>query len=133
MIVWHEQLSKTTDLFKAVMNTLFKEDINIDGVVNYFKYNNEQGLVLKIYDKYNPNLDLVIWAYISSNRKVNNEFTIKIGKHIDCDNENIWIDNNVESFTFTNSKTREMHKETRDFIIDTIKNSFDKSLDYKSI
>ena len=51
MIVWNEKIKKSDDVIKAVINELYKIQINIDGVVENFNNGKEQGSVLKLYDK----------------------------------------------------------------------------------
>lgn len=98
MIVWNEKVKKSEDVIKAVINQLYKDQINTDGVVEIFNNGKEQGCVLKLFDKYNPNLDLCIWAYLPNNRKMNNHMEIIIGKHINCNNLNMWDGADLELF-----------------------------------
>lgn len=129
MIVWNEKIKKSENLINAVINQLYKNNINTDGVVGIFNNGKEEGCVLKIFDKYNPNIDLCIWVYLPSNRKINNHMEVIVGKHINCTKTNMWDDMNLESFTFENSSARDMHNQARDFIVKLITKNFDKTHD----
>lgn len=129
MIVWNEKVKKSEDIFKAVINQLYKDQINTDGVVEIFNNGKEQGCVLKLFDKYNPNLDLCIWAYLPNYRKINNHIEIIIGKHINCNNMNMWDGADLDSYSFEDVKAREMHNKARDFVIDTITKNLEKTYD----
>ena len=129
MIVWNEKVKKSEDIFKAVINQLYKDQINTDGVVEIFNNGKEQGCVLKLFDKYNPNLDLCIWAYLPNDRKINNHIEIIIGKHINCNNMNMWDGADLDSYSFEDVKAREMHNKASDFVIDTITKNLEKTYD----
>lgn len=133
MIVWNEKIKKSQDVIQAVINQLYKETINTDGVVEIFNNGKEQGCVLKLFDKFNPNLDLCMWVYMPSDRKVNNHIEVIIGKHINCNKLNMWDGDELESFVFENSKARELHNQTRDFMLEKIKNNFERTYNISSI
>lgn len=133
MIVWNEKIKKSEDVIKAVINQLYKETINTDGVVEIFNNGKEQGCLLKIFDKYNPNLDLCFWIYMPSDRKVNNQMDIIVGKHINCNKSNMWDGDDLDYISFEDAKAREMHNKARDYIIDFIKENFTKTHDNISI
>lgn len=133
MIVWSEKVKKSQDVIQAVINQLYKETINTDGVVEIFNNGKEQGCVLKLYDKFNPNLDLCMWVYMPSERKVNNYIEVIIGKHINCNKLNMWDGEGLETFSFENAKAREMHNQTRDFMLEKIKDNFERTYNIRSI
>lgn len=133
MIVWNEKIKKTEDIIKAVINELYKEQLNIDGVVEVFNNGKEQGTLLKIYDKYNPSLDICVWLYMPSGRNINNEINVIFGKHINCNELNMWDGVDLDSYTFSDAKAREMHNKTRDFIIEEIINNIEKTHDISKI
>lgn len=133
MIVWHEKIKKSENIINAVINQLYKDQINTDGVVEIFNNGKEQGCVLKLFDKYNPNIDLCIWVYLPSDRKINNHMDVIIGKHINCNEINMWEGANLNSFSFEDAKVREMHNKTRDFIIDIITKNLEKTYDISRI
>lgn len=133
MIVWNEKVKKSEDVIRAVINQLYKENINTDGVVEIFNNGKEQGCLLKIFDKYNPNLDLCFWIYMPEDRKINNEINVIIGKHINCNKLNMWDGADLDSYTFSDVKAREMHNKVRDFVIDSVKENLNKTHDIPSI
>lgn len=133
MIVWNEKLRRSEDVIKAVINQLYKENVSTDGVAESFNDGKEQGCVLKIFDKYNPVLDICFWIYLPSDRVTNNEMKVIVGKHLNCNEKNMWIGDDLEEFEFGNPKAREMHKEVRDFIIDYVKKNLYKTREMPSI
>jgi len=133
LIVWNEKVKKSQDVIQAVINQLYKETINTDGVVEIFNNGKEQGCVLKLFDKFNPNLDLCMWVYMPSERKINNHIEVVIGKHINCNKLNMWDGDDLESFSFEDAKAREMHNQTRDFMLEKIKDNFERTYNIRSI
>lgn len=133
MIVWNEKIKKSQDVIQAVINQLYKETINTDGVVEIFNNGKEQGCVLKLFDKFNPNLDLCMWVYMPSDRKVNNHIEVVVGKHINCNQLNMWDGDGLESYSFEDSKAREMHNQTRNFMLEKIKENFERIYNIRSI
>lgn len=133
MILWNEKIKKSQDVINAIINQLYKINIDTDGVAEIFNNGKEQGCVLKIYDKYNPNLDLCFWIYMQSARTINNKIDVIVGKHNNCNSINMWDGDNLESYSFDNQSAREMHKQVRDFILDTIKENMNKTHDVISI
>lgn len=126
MIVWNEKVRRSEDVINAVINQLYKENINTDGEVEIFNNGVEQGCLLKIFDKYNPNLDLCFWVYLEKNRKTNNEITVIVGRHINCNEMNMWDNSDLEKTTFVDSVARQVHNKARDYIIDYVIKRFDK-------
>lgn len=133
MIIWNEKIRKSQDIINAVINQLYKEDINTDGVAEIFNNGKEQGCVLKLFDKYNPNLDICMWIYMPTNRPINNHVEVIVGKHLNCNEFNMWNDNSLESFSFENPNARQMHNITRDFILDKIKYNLERTHDIPSL
>lgn len=133
MIVWNEKVRKSQDVINAVINQLYKDNINTDGVAEIFNNGKEQGCVLKIFDKYNPNLDLCFWLYMPNDRTVNNQMSVIVGKHINCNKLNMWDGSDLDSYSFEDVKAREMHKKIRDFILDSIKENMNKTHDMISL
>lgn len=129
MIVWNEKVKKSEDVIKSVINELYKVQINIDGVAENFNNGKEQGSVLKLYDKYNPLIDLCLWVYLPSNRSMNNHIEVIVGKHINCNELNMWDGADLETYSFEDVKAREMHKKARDFIMQVITNNLEKTHD----
>ncbi len=132
MIVWSDKVRKPVEIFRAVSNELLKREIDIDGVIEIFNDGVEQGTLLKIFDKYNPNVDMCIWAYLPTERDCNNQLKVLIGHHSDCTDNNMW-QGDVISKIFTQARARELHQEVRDYIIDNITIRLDKNIEKKII
>lgn len=132
MIVWSDKVRKPVEIFRAVSNELLKREIDIDGVIEIFNDGVEQGTLLKIFDKYNPNVDMCIWAYLPTERDCNNQLKVLIGHHSDCTDNNMW-QGDVISKIFTQVRARELHQEVRDYIIDNITIRLDKNIEKKII
>lgn len=132
MIVWSDKVRKPVEIFRAVSNELLKREIDIDGVIEIFNDGVEQGTLLKIFDKYNPNVDMCIWAYLPTERDCNNQLKVLIGHHSDCTDNNMW-QGDVISKIFTQARARELHQEVRDYIIDNIAIRLDKNIEKKII
>lgn len=133
MIIWNEKIRRSEDVINSVINELYKDNINTDGVAEIFNDGKEQGCVLKIYDKYNPNIDLCFWVYLANERPINNQITVTVGKHINCNKLNIWTGNDIDTYIFEDNIAREMHKKVRNFILDYIKENMNKTRDILSI
>lgn len=133
MIVWNEKINKSNDVMKSIINELYKEQINMDGVVEIFNNGIEQGSVLKLFDKYNPQLDLCVWVYMPNARKQNNEMNVVVGKHSNCNKLNMWDGDDLDIQTFSDPKAREMHNQTRNFIMETIIQNLNRIYDIPKI
>lgn len=133
MIVWNEKVKKSQDVINAVINQLYKEDINTDGVVEIFNDGKEQGCVLKLFDKYNPNLDMCMWVYMPNDRKINNHIELIIGRHINCNKLNMWDGENLDYYEFEDPKARQMHNTTRDFMLEKIRDNMERTYNIRSL
>ena len=130
IILWNDKIRKVNDIFKAVDNELAKRDINVDGTVETFNDGIEQGMVLKIFNKYNPNLDICVWTYLPKDRDCNNQIKIVVAKQSDCLPNNLWT-NEITSEIITESKVKDMHNKAREYIIDVVEKNFDKKYSLK--
>ena len=61
-------------------------------------------------------MDMCLWVFLPSDRPVNNHMEVIVGKHINCNEMNIWEGADLETNSFEDIKAREMHKKTRDFV-----------------
>lgn len=118
------------DLFKAVENEFRRRDINIDGIFETFNDGKEQGMVLKLYNKYNADLDICLWAYLPSDRDCTNQMRIVIAKKRDCLENNMWT-NEIYDQIITKKTSRELHQEVRELVIELIENNYNKKWELK--
>ncbi len=130
MIVWNVNIKKSNDIIKGVNNELYKKNINIDGVVEPFNNGVEKGMVLKLYDSYNEDVDICIWVYQKHDRNTNNEMCVILGHHSDCKKNNMWSDK-LTGKIIKDSNARVMHNKTRDYIIGEIEKIISKNLNIK--
>lgn len=130
MIVWSDKIRKSNDIFKSVIAELLKLNIDLDGVIEIFNNGIEQGTLLKIFDTYNPDVDICIWSYLPQERDCDNQMEVLIGHHSDCTNNNMWKDN-VKPTIFTQTRARELHKEVRDYILEVLTSRLDKKINRK--
>lgn len=132
MIVWSNKIKKSVDIFNSVSNQLLKSNLDLDGVIETFNDGIEQGVILKIYDKFNEDIDICIWAYLPSERDYNNQMKVIVGNHNDCNTNNVWQEN-LPTKIFTQVRARELHQEVRDYILEVINNKMNKTLEKKNI
>ena len=130
MIRWSDKIIKSGKIFPGVKDLLQKNNIDIDGVIEVFNDGIEQGTLLKIFDTYNPEIDLVIWTYLPRKRDFNNQMVVLIGHHNDCTANNMWTDN-VKSRVFTQPKAIDLHNEVRNYIVDEIVSRLDKRIEFR--
>ena len=78
-------------------------------------------------DKYNPAMDLCLWVYLPNHRSLNNHMEVIVGKHINCNDMNMWDGADLDSYSFEDVKAREMHNKARDLIIDVITKNLEKT------
>ncbi len=100
-------------------------NIDLDGTIEIFNNGIEQRSLLKIYDKFSPKLDICIWAFFPSDRDCNNQMKVLIGHLEDCLFNNMWKED-VPFKIFTQVKAINLHKEARDYILQTIISKTDK-------
>lgn len=130
MIAWSDKIQKSSKIFPAVKDTLQKQKIDIDGVIEVFNNGQEQGTLLKIFDTYNPKEDMCIWAYLPKERDCNNQMVVLVGRHSNCTDDNMWTDD-VKSKVFTQVKALDLHNEVRNYIVDVITSQLDKSIELR--
>lgn len=128
MIAWSDKIEKSRKIFPGVIDKLQKQGVDIDGVIEVFNDGVEQGTLLKIFDKFDPQVDMCIWAYLPQEREFNNQMEVLIGHHSDCSKNNMW-NTNVKSKVFIQPKSRDLHNEVRDYIVEAINSNYDKKID----
>jgi len=130
MIVWNKKIKVADSVFKAVDFALKEKNIDVDGVVDYFNNGKEQGALLKIFDKYNPEIDICIWAYLPAERDCHNQMEVLIGLHKDCTDNNLWS-SVVSTKVITQNRVLDLKYEVRDYIVNTIISRLDKMYEIK--
>ena len=88
-------------------------------------------MLLKVFDKYNPKLDICIWVYMPTERIVNNEMKVVCGSQEDCLENNVWIEEKVTIKSFSNQRSRDLHDDVRNYIKDYIKSHIDLEYELK--
>ena len=130
MIRWSDKINKAYKIFNGVKDMLSKQNVDIDGVMEIFNNGTEQGALLKLFDSFNPEVDICIWAYLPSERDYNNQMAVLIGHHSDCTENNMWKDN-VNPKIFTQAKAIDLHNEVRNYIVDEIVSRLDKRIEVR--
>lgn len=128
MIVWSDKVRKSVEIFKSVSNELLKRELDLDGIIEIFNDGVEQGTLLKIFDKYNPNIDICIWTYLPTERDCNNQMKVVVGHHIDCLPNNMW-QGELPYKVFTMLTAKDLHKSVRDYILEVITTNLDKTIE----
>ncbi len=130
MIKWTEKIRKSVNIFNSIANELLKAEIDIDGIIDVFNNGSEEGVLLKIFDKYNSKSDLCIWAFLPRERDCDNQMKVIIGTHKDCGPNNFWKDN-LPYKIFTETRAIELHKKVRNYILEMIESKLDKKIEKK--
>ncbi len=129
MIKWSDKIRKSVNIFNSISNIL-QEAIDLDGVIDVFNNGTEEGVLLKIFDKFNPKSDLCIWVYLPNERDCDNQMKVIIGTHDDCDNSNFWK-TELPYKIFTETRAKELHSKVRDYLIEVITSRLDKKIEKK--
>ena len=130
MIKWSDKMKKSVNIFNSIANELLKEETDIDGIIDVFNNGLEEGVLLKIYDKFNPASDLCIWAYLPTERDCDNQMKVIIGTHNDCDNSNHWKEE-LPFKIFTEARAKELHNKVRNYLMEVIRTRMDKKIEKK--
>ena len=121
MIVKHKSLNISDRLFKSLIDRANKEFKGLDGIVEVFNNEREQGYLLKIYDSFDPDYDTCIWLF---EMPLQEELNIVIGSRKDCLKNNTWTS---EMFNTRIKYETSKYKEVEDFIFNYLKETYDKS------
>lgn len=125
MIIKHKSLNYSDRIFKSVIDYANKEFKGLDGIVEVFINEREQGYVLKIYDSYDPEYDTCIWLF---EMPLQEELNIIIGNRKDCLDNNAW---SKEMFDKRIKYKSSEYKEVIDFIFKYLKDTYEKEIDVK--
>lgn len=125
MIIKHKSLNYSDRIFKSVIDYANKEFKGLDGIVEVFINEREQGYVLKIYDSYDPEFDTCIWLFEMPEQE---DINIIIGSRKDCLKNNAW---SKEMFDKRIKYKSTEYKEVIDFIFKYLKNNYEKEINVK--
>lgn len=95
MLLMHKSLKRSEDImrsFRRYAEVNFKE---IDGIIECFNNKIGQGYIIKIFDSYNKENDLVVWIFESLNEK---NIQIAFSIHNNIDDQNNWINKEKVNF-----------------------------------
>lgn len=122
MIIKHKSLNLSDRIFKAIIDKSNKEFKGLDGIIEVFINEREQGYVLKIYDSFDPEFDTCLWLF---EMPLQEEINVILGSRKDCLKNNAWtkeLFNRRVKFNTVN------YKEVEEYIFDYLKNTYDKEL-----
>lgn len=122
MIIKHKSLNLSDRIFKSIIDRANKEFKGLDGIVEVFINEREQGYILKIYDSFDPEYDTCLWLF---EMPLQEELNIIIGSRKDCLDNNAWT---KEAFNKRVKFKATSYKEVEDYIFDYLKNTYDKEL-----
>ena len=95
MILMHKSLKRSDDIMRSFRRFCELNFKTLDGVLEVFNNNIGQGFLIKIFQSYNKNNDLVIWFFESLKDK---DIKIAFSVHSNIDEHNNWIDINKVNF-----------------------------------
>lgn len=122
MIIKHKSLNLSDRIFKSIIDRANKEFKGLDGIVEVFVNEREQGYVLKIYDSFDPEFDTCLWLF---EMPLQDELNVIFGSRKDCMKNNAWIQ---ELFNKRVKFKNTEYKKVEDYIFDYLKNTYDKEL-----
>lgn len=122
MIKKHNSLARVEKIFNSFINSMYQEG-NLDGVIEVFNQNGNQGYLMKIFKTYEPHTDLCVWAYEDLENKMIHTY---IGTQADCQsNNNFQTENLVHNFYPVKIDVK---KQIVKELIDYIYSYYDKSI-----
>jgi hypothetical protein len=122
MIIKHKSLNLSDRIFKSIIDRANKEFKGLDGIVEVFVNEREQGYVLKIYDSFDPEFDTCLWLF---EMPLQDELNVIFGSRKDCMKNNAWTQ---ELFNKRVKFKNTEYKKVEDYIFDYLKNTYDKEL-----
>ena len=76
---------------------------------------------------------MCMWVYMPNDRKINNHIELIIGRHINCNQLNMWDGENLDYYEFEDPKARQMHNITRDFMLEKIRDNMERTYNIRSL
>lgn len=95
MILMHKSLKRSDDIMRSLRRFCEVNFKTLDGVLEVFNNRIGQGYLIKIFQSYNRNNDLVVWMFESLKDK---NIKIAFSNHSNIDEHNNWIDKNKVNF-----------------------------------
>lgn len=95
MILMHKSLKRSDDIMRSFRRFCEVNFKTLDGVLEVFNNKIGQGYVIKIFQSYNKNNDLVVWMFESLSNK---NIQVAYSNHSNIDQYNSWIDKNKVNF-----------------------------------
>lgn len=119
MILFHNSLKRSDDLMRSLKSRFFYDCKTIDGVIEVFNNKIGQGFMLKIFQSYNRDNDLVIWLFEDI---VNKKIMVAYSTQENIDKNNNWVHQDK-----VNMKEYPIKANIK---VEIIKNVFDNVKDY---
>lgn len=91
----HKSLKRSDDIMRSLRRYFELNFKSADGVIEVFNNKIGQGFVIKIFQSYNKNNDLVMWMYESLKDK---NIQIAFSTHSNLDEHNNWISKDKVNF-----------------------------------
>lgn len=95
MILMHKSLKRSDDIMRSLRRFCEVNFKTLDGVLEVFNNKIGQGYLIKIFQSYNRNNDLVVWMFESLSDK---NIQVAYSNHSNVDEHNNWIDKNKVNF-----------------------------------
>jgi len=112
MILMHKSLKRSDDIMRSLRRFCEVNFKTLDGVLEVFNNKIGQGYLIKVFQSYNKNNDLVVWMFESLSDK---NIQVAFSNHSNVDENNNWIDKNKVNF-----KTYPIVKDIKKSVINDI-------------
>jgi len=112
MILMHKSLKRSDDNMRSLRRYCEVNFKTLDGVLEVFNNKIGQGYLIKVFQSYNKNNDLVVWMFESLSDK---NIQVAFSNHSNVDENNNWIDKNKVNF-----KTYPIVKDIKKSVINDI-------------
>jgi len=120
MILMHKSLKRSDDIMRSFRRFCEVNFKTLDGVLEVFNNKIGQGYLIKVFQSYNKNNDLVIWMFESLSDK---NIQIAYSNHSNIDENNNWIKKDKVNFK-TYNITKDIKKKIINDIYDVVKNYY---------
>ena len=95
MILMHKSLKRSDDIMRSLRRFCEVNFKTLDGILEVFNNKIGQGYLIKVFQSYNKNNDLVVWMFESLSDK---NIQVAFSNHSNIDENNNWIDKNKVNF-----------------------------------